>query len=61
MLEVNHLSFAYRKKQPVLKDVSFALEPGQVLCMLGPNGTGKSTLIQCLLGLRRPQGGISPG
>lgn len=57
MLEVNHLSFAYRKKQPVLKDVSFSLEPGQVLCMLGPNGTGKSTLIQCLLGLQRPQGG----
>lgn len=57
MLEVSHLSFSYRKRQQVLKDVSFSLEPGQILCMLGPNGTGKTTLLRCLLGLKKPEGG----
>lgn len=33
------------------KDVSFSLNPGEVLCILGPNGCGKTTLLKCLLGL----------
>ena len=49
-LTVENLSFSYRRK-PVLHDVSFSLEQGQVLCVLGPNGVGKSTLFRCLLGL----------
>lgn len=55
-LTVDHLSFAYHKK-PVLQEVSLALDQGEVLCVLGPNGVGKSTLFRCILGLQRGYGG----
>ena len=57
MFEVKNISFAYKKSRPVLKDVSFSLEAGQTMCMLGPNGTGKTTLLKCLLGLSKAGGG----
>ncbi len=40
-----------------VRDVSFVLQPGQVLGYLGPNGSGKTTSIKCLLGLIQPTGG----
>ncbi len=40
-----------------VRDVSFELQPGQVLGYLGPNGSGKTTSIKCLLGLIQPTGG----
>ncbi|MDO4492302.1 MAG: ABC transporter ATP-binding protein [Clostridia bacterium] len=49
-LSVRHLAFAYRKDTPVLKDISFRLAPGELLSVLGPNGTGKTTLFRCILG-----------
>lgn len=48
-LTVDKLSFAYKKKT-VLDEVSLSLDQGQVLCVLGPNGVGKSTLFRCILG-----------
>ncbi len=50
-LTVEHLSFSYRKT-PVLQNISFELEQGHALCVLGPNGVGKSTLFRCVLGLQ---------
>ena len=38
-------------------DVSFQVERGSVFCMIGPNGAGKTTTIECLEGLRQPDGG----
>ena len=52
-IEVNGLSFSYRKGTPVLHDVSFTLGSGKFICLLGPNGAGKSTLFKCMLGLLR--------
>lgn len=49
-LDVQGLSFAYGTR-PVLREVSFSLEKGQFLSVLGPNGVGKSTLFKCVLGL----------
>jgi iron complex transport system ATP-binding protein len=46
-LAVDGISFSY-KSDPVLADVTFSLEKGQVLCVLGKNGAGKSTLLKCL-------------
>lgn len=48
MLEIRNLSFAYSKNKEVLKDVSFKAIKGEVLGILGPNGTGKTTLIKCI-------------
>lgn len=50
MLEVQHLSCGYAKRT-VLKDVSFQLQSGELMCLLGPNGVGKTTLFKTLLGL----------
>ena len=49
-LQIEHLSFAYREHR-VLKDISFSLNLGEFLSVLGPNGVGKSTLFRCILGL----------
>ncbi len=46
-LNVRHLSKSYGNR-PVLQDVSFTLESGQITGLLGPNGAGKSTLIKCI-------------
>jgi iron complex transport system ATP-binding protein len=50
---VENLSFSYEPKRPVLKNVSFTAQSGQLLAVLGPNGVGKTTLFRCMLGLSR--------
>lgn len=42
---------------PVLKDVTFSVEPGMILGFLGANGSGKTTTLRCLLGLTEPDAG----
>lgn len=55
-LEVAGLS-ARRGAFDVLDDVSFTLAPGELCAVLGPNGGGKTTLLQCILGLLAPARG----
>ncbi len=43
--------------RPVLRGVSFAVEPGEVLGIIGPSGSGKSTLLRLLLGMAAPTSG----
>ena len=50
ILSVQEVSFGYRN-HPVLQKVSFSLAPKDFLCLLGPNGVGKSTLFRCILGI----------
>jgi len=66
LLEVKHLSCSVeggshaavrRPKKKVLRDISFALDRGSTLALLGGSGSGKSTLACCLAGLRDPDGG----
>ena len=57
MLEVEGISFRYPEAEPVLKGVSFALERGQKVVLMGANGCGKTTLLQILNGLIFPQQG----
>lgn len=52
ILQVKDLSFSYRKNQ-ILSNISFHAEKNQVLAVLGPNGVGKSTLFQSILGLKQ--------
>lgn len=49
-IEVKNLSFSYGERQ-VLFDISFTVEQGEFVSILGPNGVGKSTLFRCILGL----------
>ena len=44
-------------ESPVLKGLNFALEPGQVLAVVGPSAAGKSSLVKMLLGLWKPSNG----
>lgn len=57
MLSVEHLSFSYPCGREILRDVSFAVESGSFLAVLGNNGAGKSTLLKCLDRLLRPRSG----
>ena len=46
-LDVKNISFSYNDEL-IFEDISFSIDKGDVLCILGPNGTGKTTLIKCL-------------
>lgn len=51
------VSFAYREGQPILRQVSFRATPGQTIALIGPTGSGKSTIIQLLLRFYDPTEG----
>ncbi len=56
VLRLNGLQAGYGPKT-VISDVSFALEPGQILAFLGHNGAGKTTTLRTVMGLLRPNAG----
>ena len=57
-IEVKNLVFSYRKQQKeTIADVSFVVEKGQYLSIVGHNGSGKSTLAKLLIGLLSPKSG----
>lgn len=57
IITVYDLSFSFPAK-PVLQNINFTLQKGEVVSLLGPNGCGKSTLIRLMLGLMRGSGDI---
>ncbi|MCB6993053.1 ABC transporter ATP-binding protein [bacterium 210820-DFI.6.37] len=57
LLEVKNAAFTYDEKRMILEDVNFTVEEGEILCVIGPNGCGKSTLIDCILGLNKLKSG----
>ena len=56
MLEVRQLAFAYQH-EPVLRDVSFFVSPGEVVSVVGGNGAGKTTLLRLMATLAQPDDG----
>ena len=58
MIEFQNVSFAYDKGSPVIRDLSFRVEDGQSVGLIGANGAGKSTVMKLLLGLLTGEGKI---
>lgn len=56
-IRFSHVDFAYEPGRPVLNDVSFAVEPGTVTAIIGPTGSGKSSLMSLLSRLFDPDSG----
>jgi|GEM_PF-4039501 len=56
-VEFKNVSFAYPGKLPVLKNISFQIQPGETNCILGPSGSGKTTLTLLLLKMIHPVSG----
>ena len=56
MLVINQLSASYGAL-PVLHDVSLSVQPGSVVALIGPSGSGKSSLLRSVIGLNRPTTG----
>src|SRR5258708_27558593 len=44
-IEFEHVSFSYTPEQPILRDMSFSIEPGRVAALVGPTGVGKTTIV----------------
>ncbi|MBS4202196.1 ABC transporter ATP-binding protein [Bacillus sp. FJAT-49732] len=63
LLEVSHFSFSYAESEtPILNDISFSMKTGETILLLGPSGSGKSSLALCINGLfPRSIDGISSG
>jgi len=56
-LSIRHLRKSY-KRRPVIRDVSMHLNRGEVVALLGPNGSGKTTCFYCIAGLIAPDAGV---
>lgn len=56
ILEVKNISKLFGKR-PILKNISLKLEPGQIVGLLGPNGSGKTTIFNCIIGKTFPNTG----
>lgn len=57
MIEINNLTFGYKKNKPVLQNLNLKLEEGKVYGLLGANGTGKTSLLYQICGITFPESG----
>lgn len=57
VLAVEHLSFAYDDKHPILHDIDFSVQKGEMLSIVGKNGAGKTTLSNLICGFYEPSEG----
>ena len=57
-ISFENVSFAYQKDQPVLQNISFSCEPGEMVALVGPTGVGKTTLTQLIPRFYDPDEGV---
>jgi NitT/TauT family transport system ATP-binding protein len=60
LVDVAHVTHSYRTRKgsrDVLADVSFTVRPGEFVCIVGPSGVGKTTILRIIAGLQRPTSG----
>lgn len=58
-VELKHLTFGYRDRKPILRDINLKIHPHQMIALIGPSGTGKTTLFRLMLALLRPSKGTA--
>jgi len=56
-IEFRNVSFSYNEREPVLKNVSFIIKPGEQVALVGPSGVGKTTLLSLMLCFYKPVSG----
>jgi len=61
LIQTHHLTIGYSKDKSLFENINLALHPGALVCFMGPNGIGKSTLIRTLAGLQKPLAGNVSG
>ena len=56
LLKLQNISLSFQNRQ-ILENISFEINQGEIFCMLGPNGVGKSTIFNLVTGLIKPDNG----
>lgn len=57
IVELRSISCAYDPSRPAVRDISFSVKEGEILCLLGPSGCGKTTILRAIAGFERVQSG----
>ena len=58
MVDINHLSFGYKRKKTLFSELNLELKEGRIYGLLGKNGSGKTTLLKQIAGILHPESGI---
>lgn len=58
IIEFKNVTFGYTRDEKVIEDITFSVKKGEYLGIIGPNGSGKTTVIKLLLGILSPQEGM---
>lgn len=58
VVEFQNICFSYSENKPILKNINFQIYDNEYVCIIGHNGSGKSTISKVLVGLLKPQSGV---